>query len=108
MIRFDKKNNLFILETPNTSYIIAVIDSFYLGHIYYGKKLSSEDADALIRLSRADIAHGVPSVNKRDKVGFLDNYPMEYSFAGTGDFREACIDVTAENGDQGLELHYDS
>jgi len=108
LIRFDKKNNLFILETPNTSYIIAVIDSFYLGHIYYGKKLSSEDADALIRLSRADIAHGVPSVNKRDKVGFLDNYPMEYSFAGTGDFREACIDVTAENGDQGLELHYDS
>lgn len=39
-------------------------------------------------------------------MSFLDTYPMEYSFGGTGDFRESCITVTTEDGQQGLDLTY--
>lgn len=55
---------------------------------------------------RIDEPPFVPSKNLREKVSFLDTYPMEYSFGGTGDFRESCITVTTEDGQQGLDLAY--
>ena len=55
---------------------------------------------------RIDEPPFVPSKNLREKVSFLDTYPMEYSFGGTGDFRESCITVTTEDGQQGLDLTY--
>ena len=60
----------------------------------------------LAYLLRIDEPPFVPSKNLREKVSFLDTYPMEYSFGGTGDFRESCITVTTEDGQQGLDLTY--
>ena len=34
MIRFDEKNKVFLLDTENTSYGIAVVDDRYVGHLY--------------------------------------------------------------------------
>ena len=48
----------------------------------------------------------VPSKLSREKLSFLDSFPMEYPFSGTGDFRESCIDIRDKNGQSGLELLY--
>lgn len=50
----------------------------------------------------------VPSGNQREKVSFLDSFPMEYSFGGTGDFREICLDIRTKDGQEGLELIYET
>ncbi len=103
MILYDYNTNIFRLDTDNTSYVIGLTDGKYVGHVYYGKRLATTDLAYLLRIDEPPF---VPSKNLREKVSFLDTYPMEYSFGGTGDFRESCITVTTEDGQQGLDLTY--
>ncbi|MGN0395791.1 MAG: alpha-galactosidase [Coprococcus sp.] len=104
MINYYEKEQLFKIDTPNSSYVMAVADGF-LGHVYYGKRLSDYNIGYLLRTEDSPF---VPSVNRRDKVSFLDAFPMEYSFGGTGDFRETCLDVINANGQKNTELVFDS
>ena len=103
MILYDYNTNIFRLDTDNTSYVIGLTDGKYVGHVHYGKRLATTDLAYLLRIDEPPF---VPSKNLREKVSFLDTYPMEYSFGGTGDFRESCITVTTEDGQQGLDLTY--
>ena len=44
MITFDEKQKIFKLDTPNTSYVFGIEDTFgYLVHFYYGPKTSGTD-----------------------------------------------------------------
>ena len=78
-IIYDEKEQVFMLNTPNTTYAIAVTDGTYLCHLYYGKKIQ----DSHIRyLLREDELPFVPSKNYREKNTFLDTFPMEYPETG--------------------------
>ncbi|GHV33054.1 alpha-galactosidase [Clostridia bacterium] len=82
-------NRVFKLDTPNSSYIIAIVDDEgFVGHAYYGKRLQSAQTDDLLRVNEPPF---VPSKNNRDRGSFLDTFPMEYPPHGLGDFRESCI-----------------
>lgn len=105
MIIFDEKQKVFKLDTQTTSYVMGIADGKYLGHIYYGKKM---ETTALAYLLRTQERPYVPSELMNDKLSFLDSYPMEYSFAGMGDFRESCIDIRTSCGQRGVELVYTS
>ena len=37
--------NLFVLETAASSYVFRVLESGHLEHLYYGKKLTIENAE---------------------------------------------------------------
>ena len=39
MIRFMEEQQVFWLDTPNTSYVIGISDGKYVGHIYYGRRI---------------------------------------------------------------------
>lgn len=105
MIRFSEEYQCFKLDTPCTSYVMSVADGKYLGHVYYGRKIYDMDIGYLLRTGEPPF---VPSVNQREKVSFLDSFPMEYSFGGTGDFRESCLDIRTKDGKEGLELIYET
>ncbi|GHU95594.1 alpha-galactosidase [Clostridia bacterium] len=96
-------NRIFKLDTPNSSYIIAIVDDEgFVGHAYYGKRLQSAQTDNLLRVNEPPF---VPSKNNRDRGSFLDAFPMEYPPHGLGDFRESCIAVTRD-GYTGGGLNY--
>ena len=38
-ILYNKDENVFNIQTPNTSYVIGVLREKYLLHLYYGKKI---------------------------------------------------------------------
>ena len=103
MITYNENTKIFKLDTKTTSYVLGLADDKYVGHVYYGKKLGSTDLGYLLRLEEPPF---VPSKNLREKVTFLDTCPMEYSFSGSGDFRESCITATTAEGQQGLDLTY--
>ncbi len=106
MIQYVEKQNLFHLTTPGTSYVCALADGQWLGHVYYGPRIfGTEGLETLFRLNEFPFS---PAVNERDKVRFLQNFPFEYGFQGTGDFREPCIGVKNECGQAGVELTYRS
>ena len=101
---FLKEEKIFKLDTRNTTYVIAVVDDEqFLGHVYYGKKLKEVHLDGLLRIHENPF---VPSRNNRDRVSFLDSFPMEYPAHGLGDYRESCINIRTEKGNVGLALSY--
>lgn len=40
-IEFNNNNKIFSLKTKNTSYILRVLESGHLGHLYWGRKLNN-------------------------------------------------------------------
>ena len=103
-IIYDSRNSVFMLNTENTTYGIAVVDGKYLGHLYYGGKLESTDIRYLLR---EDEGPRVPSVNKRETGSFLDCAPMEYPETGMGDYRESAFCIRDLGGHRASELCYD-
>lgn len=103
-ISFDEQTKIFHLDTPHTSYVLGVQDSFgYLLHYYYGKRLGRSDVAYLARTQEPPYT---PERNSRDKLSFLDCAPMEYPTGGIGDFREHCLEVRTQAGYNGVELSY--
>lgn len=103
MISISKKENIFRLDTPNTSYVLGVEDGRYLCHMYYGAAVSDDD---LLYLLRTQEAPWTPAVNPGEKLGFYGRCHFEYPCFGTGDFREACLNVRNAQGQSGAELFY--
>lgn len=103
-ITYYEQNRLFKLDTPHTSYCIAVADEEnFLGHVYYGRKLSENN---LTYLMRTDETPFVPSRNNRDRLSFLDTFPMEYTGNNLGDYREGTLAVRTTSGHTGVALSY--
>lgn len=103
MIRYDNKNKVFLLNTKNTSYGIAIVDDRYVEHLYYGAKLNDTNIRYLLR---EDEAPYTPLSNKRETGSFLDCAPMEYPEAGMGDYRECVLCVRSMKGHRASELCY--
>lgn len=104
-IKFNETNKIFKLDTDNTTYMIGISPEGYVGHVYYGDRIESDDAYYLLRTEEAPFT---PSVNKREKSAFLDFFPMELACGGVGDYRESCLNVRNEDGRMGCEFFYDS
>ena len=103
-IFYDESTRIFGLHTKHTTYMIGLADvRGYVGHVYYGKRLNDLNAAYLLRTEEAPFT---PSVHKRETASFMDSFPMEYSTAGRGDYREACLHVRTQSGHNVCELHY--
>ena len=104
-ITWQEEQRLFKLDTPNTTYLIGIVDEEgFLGHIYYGNKI--EDATGAAELLRTREAPFTPEKNDRERVSFMDCFPWEYSSHGVGDFRESSVRVKDENGCSAVLLTY--
>ena len=103
-ITFYEGEQIFKLDTKNTTYAIGIVDEDkFLGHIYYGKRLQDYHIRYLMRTKESPF---VPSENNRDRVSFLDSFAMEYPSHGLGDYRESCISIRTLRGNVGLSLSY--
>ncbi len=103
-ITYYEQNRLFKLDTPHSSYCIAVVDEEnFLGHVYYGRKLSENNLTYLMRTNEIPF---VPSQNNRERLSFLDTFPMEYTGNNLGDYREGTLAVRTMGGHTGVALSY--
>lgn len=85
------KDNVFHLNTKNTSYIFAVTPHGDLQHLYYGRKISPQkDYSAFIEKRSMLLVSALYPEN--DIAYGIDAMQFEYSALGGGDRREnACI-----------------
>ena len=75
MITYNEKERVFKLDTPNTTYMIGIVDEEnFVGHIYYGRRLRDADAAYLMRTGEPPF---VPSQNDRERCSFYDCFPFE-------------------------------
>lgn len=105
-IKYFEEDKVFQLDSLDTSYIIALADEDqYVGHAYFGKKLSDHHVRHLLRLTENPLT---PCVNNRERVSFCDAFPFEYSTHGVGDYRESCLQVKTTGGHEACSLVYQS
>ena len=83
MIQYYEDRQTFHLTTQSTSYVMALADGVWLGHLYYGAKL--HDTAGMEQAFRLNEFPFSPAVNERDKVRFMQMFPFEY---------EASSDIT--------------
>lgn len=105
MISFNKEQNSFRLDTPDSNYVITITKKRYVAHSYYGPKIGQDDVSYLTR----QMEYGF-SDNKifREKLSLLDFLPQEMPTSGVGDFREPALAITNSNGNNAVELKYKS
>lgn len=104
MITYNSQNNMFFLNTPNSTYAMKVTDG-YLGHAYYGSSVCEDDLSYLLR---ADQYPFYPSKLPREKLSFMDMYPHELPPDGLGDYRESAIAITSSEGNNAVFPEYES
>ncbi len=103
MIKMNKDKLTFKLDTPSTSYIMAVVDGKFLGHAYYGHRLEEDDVIYMLRTAENPLT---PVVNPAEEASFYDQFAWEYPTGGVGDFRESCLNIRNEFGQTGTVLIY--
>lgn len=101
-IAYNASKSTWKLDTEKTSYILKVVDGKYLSHVYYGKKVRSDELSYLLRSEEIV----PPSIKPEEQLGFMDSIQMEYPCQGIGDFRECCIAVKNNSGQIGCDLSY--
>lgn len=104
-ITYLEQEQIFKLDTPNTTYLIGIVGAEgLLGHIYYGRRLySAKGAAAFMRTEEPPFT---PDTNARERVAILDCFPTEYSGHGVGDYRESSVRVRDRNGNSAVQLTY--
>lgn len=105
MITYNAKNRTFYLETESSSYIIGVLQSGIVTHIYYGTRIPQDDMSYYIQNTSCQFS---PKLKEGEFVGYIDTIPQEISTFGRGDFRESSITVQTADGRELSDLRFES
>lgn len=102
------KDNVFRLDTPNTTYIFRVMPYGYLQHLYYGAHLG-EVTDYSVMYDKQGSGQGTSiSLDIEQNKFFPDNTCFELSTVGRGDYREACVMIADKQDSVVLDCKFDS
>lgn len=103
MIEILEHPQRFHLSTEHSSYVMQVLDSGHLAHVYYGPRLSGGYEQLSAQLPGLDASKPpfgnstlyAPQTAKLD----LNRLPQEFPGHGKGDYRPPAAIVRRENGD---------
>ena len=104
MVTFE--NNIFKLDTKNTSYIFRITEYGKLENIHYGPKIRKQSYDALL-LKNSIVLGACVDYNSSSFLS-LDNVLLEYSENGKGDYRHSPIEVVMPDGTYVSDFVYSS
>ncbi|OQM45208.1 alpha-galactosidase [Anoxybacillus sp. UARK-01] len=102
-ISFDPATSQFHLQTSKASYVMQIVKSGYLAHLYWGKRIRKASLSRKLRFrGRAFSPNPLPN----DRSFSLDTLPQEYPAYGNTDFRTPAYQVQLENGSTISDLRY--
>lgn len=106
------KDNVFILNTENTTYAFLVNKEGMVEHLHYGEliPIPEGEEDDMIRAMSEKISHNKgTSVNyKKDSLYFTEDMLLEVSGLGKGDFREPFIETVYADGSRTNDFIFES
>lgn len=104
-IRFNEQNKLFNIESKNTSYILNVLETGHIAHLYWGRKINSNKIDYLIK--KRQCGSFLADLDNIDNF-HLEAVPQEYPSYGNPDLRSPAIQIKLSNGTTVTDFRYDS
>lgn len=104
-ITFDSQNNIFKLDTKDSSYVIMIYKEGYILGLYYGKKIPDTNLRSFkSRHNSASFSLANPVIGE---TGFTpDTAPIEYGCNGEGDFRISALSVKNADGNSVTDIRY--
>lgn len=104
-IEFNNNNKIFSLKTKNTSYILRVLESGHLGHLYWGRKLNNYNIEYVHK--RKDLGSFLATTD--NIIDFhLEATPQEYPSYGATDLRSPAIELQFLDGSTVSDFRYES
>lgn len=100
------ENNVFTLQTKNSTYQMIADKYGFLLHLYYGKKAAGIMDYQLLYADRGFSPN--PYDVEGNRAYSLDTLPQEFPVRGNGDFRSPAFDVKYADSSWGLDLRYKS
>ncbi len=97
------QNNVFRLDTPNTTYIFDVTEQGFLRQLYYGEAIGQLDDVSFLQDKQGTGQGTAISANGI----FVDNTRLECSSHGRGDYRESMVLVCDPSGNTVNEFVFD-
>lgn len=91
------RDNTFLINTENTSYLLMVNEFGHLEQIHYGAAVKLEDAQALRYKHTMPYGSEVMYAPTDDSY-CLDNVPLNWSGIGKGDFRITPLELQMPDG----------
>ncbi|MBR6215312.1 MAG: alpha-galactosidase, partial [Spirochaetaceae bacterium] len=95
--------SFFLLNTPNSSYIISVLENGIVSHSGWGWRIEKWSGNSAIWKTDRGV-NLPPDLDPRNLS--LDTVPQEYSTAGKSDFRPGAIELALNDGTHTLDLRY--
>jgi len=106
MIR--QQQNVFILDTNNTTYCFQVLPTGHLEHLYYGAKIElTEEAVEVLKEKNPFISGNLISYSEEYHQLGLENVCLEMSSYGKGDIREPFIEIIHGDGSYTSDFLYE-
>lgn len=103
-IKFHESSREFHLYNNKISYIINILESGQLGHVYYGKCLTDrEDFGYLTEYASRDMA---PCPFEGRSNFSLEHLKQEFPAFGTGDSRYPAFEMEQKDGSRVVEFKY--
>lgn len=97
------QNNVFRLDTPNTTYIFDLTEQGFLRQLYYGAAIGQLDDVSFLQDKQGTGQGTAISANGI----FVDNTRLECSSHGRGDYRESMVLVCDPSGNTVNEFVFD-
>ena len=102
-----KRDNLFVLNTKNTTYAFRAVDECgYLEHLYYGRKIHIDSVDGLAE--QRSFAPGNSIIYEEGTNISLEDVSLEFSTLGKGDIGEPMVETVNSDGSSTLDFKYES
>ena len=101
------KDNLFVLETKNTSNLFYVNEVNYLQHLYYGERIEILDNTIEVLKDKQQFQVGNGISYDQDHIPMtLESKLLEYSTRGKGDIRNPQIEIQYFDGSRTSDFKY--
>ena len=105
MILFNEQTNTFHLQTATTSYLMKVLPSGHLLHLYWGRLLKTTNLDYTITVGKRDWLSFVVNTDNIQKF-HLEALPQEYPGYGSTDLRSPAIELEFADGTSATDFRY--
>jgi alpha-galactosidase len=104
MIHYNENDQLFHLQSDNCSYMLHVLPTGHIAHLYYGKKIRHNEIFENFIHSRELSFGSTTSYNGKNHGFSLNHELLEYSSYGKGDYREPSISLHSEDGNRTFDF----
>lgn len=101
------KDNVFRLDTKNTTYIFRIMPYGYLQNLYYGAKINDVDDYSVMTEKQGHGQGTAIALDEKENRFFPDNTCLEFSSVCRGDFRESMVIIADEQDNTVADYKYE-